>query len=281
MENKINPLISVLICTYNDADFVGASLYALGKLTKNPFVVHILDNNSNPANAAKLKSYAKKYPWVILERRIVEPRPSWIHGDSLNYLTAKLNTSYGCIMDADFSWLRKDWDQILLDQLNDTVKAAGTQTDNPIRSPNFPMIFGVIFETACLKELNINFQPKDISKGLDVAWEMGEKFLAHGWQGKMLPMRSTREHKEGPFASIAGAAEYYSLDDFGKIFGCHFGRGAFGDSYKYLKGQSPLRRFIFRLPFLGPFLLKTLTKQQRKKWIKIAKTIVDQEALHE
>lgn len=278
METKNNPLISVLICSYNDADFVGASLYALSKLTCNPFVAYVLDNNSNPAHSAKLKSYTQTYPWVELERKETGLRSSQAHAAGLNYLVTKINTPYACIMDADFSWLRKNWDQILIDQLNDKIKAAGTQTDNPIRSPNFPVIFGLLFDSACFKELDINFEPKDIAQGLDVAWEMEEKFLAHGWQGQMLPMKNTREYRKGPFFSILGCAEYYSIDNPQKIFGCHFGRGAYGTTYKYLKGQSNFQLWFFRLPYFGQLLLNFLTKKERKRWINIARKIVDQEA---
>jgi GT2 family glycosyltransferase len=51
--------LSVLIVNYNSADFVETSLYALKKLTQNPYQVFIRDNNSKLQDFLKLKKLLK------------------------------------------------------------------------------------------------------------------------------------------------------------------------------------------------------------------------------
>ena len=55
-------IISVLIVNYNSADFIENSLYALSRLTKNPFKVFIIDNRTvitgsmNPTGSGDYKN---------------------------------------------------------------------------------------------------------------------------------------------------------------------------------------------------------------------------------
>ena len=110
----MKPEITILIACFNDQKFIDISLYALSKLTKNPYQVYILDNGSELKNYKDLKKICSKYKNVFLERRETDLRGSMAHGTAFNYLVKKVNTPYFSILDADAIWLKKNWDEILI-----------------------------------------------------------------------------------------------------------------------------------------------------------------------
>jgi len=264
-------LLDIIIVNYNTADFIGISLYALKKLTRNSYQVFIRDNNSKLEDYLKLKKIVKNYNNVFLERVRTKLGGSMAHGTALNALVKKVDTPYFSILDADAIWLKKNWDQILISKINNKVKAIGTQASGN-KPQDFPLMYAILFETKAFNELGINFRPADVVKLQDTGYELREKYLRVGYRGINLEMRNTRVYKKGLFKDLM-VAEYY-LGKGHYLFASHFGRGSTLGANKHL-GAS--KRYLYRVPVLGRHFLYKKGKREKEKWIRICKEIVDKQ----
>ena len=266
-----NPILSILIVNYNSADFIAVSLESLFRLTKNPFQVFIIDNNSKVEDYNKLKKICSKFNTVYLERKEHNLKGSLAHGTALNELIKKVDTPYFSILDADAIWLKKNWDEILINQITEDIKAIGTQSP-PTKAQDFPLMFAVLFETKTFKELNIDFRPEDDVTTQDTGWELSEKFRQAGFKGKNIEQKNTRNYKKGPFKDII-CSEYYLDNDYNKIFASHFGRGSNLGNQKYRKGSN----IFYKAPFIGKLLRKNKGKKEKKEWLNICKKIINEQ----
>jgi hypothetical protein len=182
------------------------------------------------------------------------------HGTALNQLVRDIDTPYFCILDADATWLAKDWDAMLIQRLNEKVKVIGTQTSPETYKPSdFPLIFSILFETATFKKLHIDFRPSATDPTKDTGYEMREKYLNAGYLGEVLEIKNTRLYKSGPFSDII-CAEYY-LKDHNNIFACHFGRGSNPLGKKNIKTKNILLN-VSLIP-----INYALWKKDKNKWI--------------
>jgi len=283
-------LVTIVIVNYNTSAFIEISLYALAKLTKNKYKGIICDNGSRYLDKKKLTRIVSKYRNVELFFRKQSAHGSKGHGEALNILIDKINTPYGAILDADATFLKKGWDEILINQLDDKVKIIGVSpVKNSIKPADFPLMFAVLFDTRVFKALGIDMRPKNPKIGQDVGWEMREKYLHNGYAGKILEARSTREYKDGPFRDVL-CVEYY-LEGFG-IFASHFGRGASLGTEKYLTKVDNAPKYLVvakyeelnrlsRVPILK-FIAYACSKmkgyRERTEWLAICKKIIEKEA---
>jgi glycosyltransferase involved in cell wall biosynthesis len=268
MEAK--PLISVLIVSYNSADFIINTLYCLEKTTKNPYKVYVRDNNSKIEDYEKLKKHVKNIKNVVLEREETELRGSMAHGTALNALAEYVDTPYFSILDADATWLKKNWDEILLKQLVGNVKVIGTQAP-PQKPQDFPLMFSILFETKAFKELNVDFRPKDIEKRQDTGFEMRGKYMEAGYEGLNIEVKNTRTYQEGPFKNLLGVTEYYYNEDYTTMYASHFGRGSSLGAAKFRIGTN----ILYRLPVIRHYFLKRRGLKEKQEWIDICHKIVD------
>jgi hypothetical protein len=120
--------------------------------------------------------------------------------------------------------------------------------------------------------LNIDFRPKNLEKHEDTGYELREKYLSAGYEGKVLEMKNTRFYKDGPFHNLLGVGEYYLNKDFSFPFASHFGRGSTLGAAKFYK--SPFA-FSYRIPFFGPRLLRLKGASERKKWVSVCQKIIN------
>lgn len=265
-------LITVISVNYNTSDFIAMSLYGLSKLTKNKYKVIICDNGSCYLDKRKLKRIASKYSNVELVFRKQSAKGSMGHGEALNLLIEKIDAPYGVILDADAIFLKRGWEDILINQLDDKTKIIGCPpVKNPIKPSDFPSVYATLFDTETFKSLNIDMRPKSqkeaIENGQDTSWEMREKFLQQGYKCKMLEARNTREFKEGPFRDII-CAEYY-LDGYEGVFACHFGRGSSLGVAKYKSWGK-----FLSLPIINRMVRKMKGYKEKKEWLIICKEII-------
>jgi len=260
--------LSILIVAYNSSAFIDISLYALSKLTSNEFEVFILDSSSLTDDYKKLEKICKKYNNCYLERWETNLRGSLAHGTALNYLVKKVSVPYFSILDADAIWLKKDWDKILIRQLDDEVKVVGTEADGE-KPKDFPLMYAILFETETFKKINIDFRPKSVM--LDTGHELRDKYLGSGYKGRIIKSRNTRYYKEGPFRNLVGVAEHY-LDGCDGIFSSHFGRGSTLGVNKYMNTR---KRYFYKIPVLGDFFIKQKGRRETNKWINICKGIIN------
>lgn len=286
MDEKV---ITIVIAAYNMSAFVEVSLYGLAKLTKNKYKVIICDNGSSDSDKKRLKRVASKYENIELFFRKQSASGAVGHGEALDILIDKIDTPYGVILDADAIFLKKDWDEILINQLDDEVKVIGAP---PVRHPlglvDFPVVYAVLFDTEVFKSLGIDMRVKvgqEVGREMrekflksghksevqDVGWEMREQFLKSGYKGKILEVRSTRTYKGGPFRNVI-CAEYY-LEDYDDIFVCHFGRGSTLGAAKYKQWSR-----LLQLPYINLMARKIKGYRERKAWLAICKDIIDRQA---
>lgn len=262
-------LLTVIIVNYNTSDFIEISLFALTKLTKNAYKVIICDNGSRYLDKRKLKKIVSRYGNVELFFRKQSTSGSMGHGEALNLLIEKIDTPYGVILDADATFLKNRWDDILINQLGAKVKIIGCPpVKNPIKPSDFPSVYATLFDTETFKSLKIDMRPKDYKAGLDTAWEVREKFLGNGYLCKVLEVRNTREYKGGPFRDLI-CAEYY-LEGYGEVFACHFGRGATLGAAKYYKGSGLLK--LLMIP-----IIKIKGYRVKNAWLGTCKNIIENE----
>lgn len=264
--------ITVTIVNYNSSDFIDVSLYALDRLTKNPYKVIVVDNGSQDGDKARLKKIAGKYKNVSLIFRNQTASGSIGHGEALNILIGMIDTPYGVILDADATFLKSGWDEALISRLNDKAKIIGTAPPkNPSKPTDFPLMYAILFDTRVFKSLNINMLPEDIGSGRDVGWEMREKFLKAGYAGLTLDARNTREYKDGPFGKLI-CAEYY-LEGEERVFASHFGRGSTLGTGKYRGGS-----ILLNVPGIKGAIRKRMGNREKKEWIDTCRRIIDAES---
>ena len=191
----------------------------------------------------------------------------------MNILIDRIDTPYGAILDADATFLKSGWDEILINQLDDKVKIIGSS-----RGKHFLMrptdllssqIHVVLFDIKIFKSLKVDMRPTNPQIGQDVGWEIG-KFLESGYKGKVLEIRSTREYKQGPFRNVI-CDEYY-LKGYDDIFACHFGRGAGLGGPKY-KDWSKL----LQLPYINKIARKIKGYRERREWLAICREIIEKQ----
>ncbi|MFX0186841.1 MAG: glycosyltransferase [Candidatus Hodarchaeota archaeon] len=281
----MEPVLTICISTHNDSDFVLNTLLCLEKITKNNFKVIIRDNDSDLGHAEYLRKNTKKYKNVYLYRvENLNLNGSMAHGTSLNDLYNKINTRYGAIIDADFTFLHKNWDEILINELDEKCPIIGTQGPS-FKYQDFPYVFALFFYTDIFKKLNIDLRPGDVFNDAtqDTGFRVRENYLARGYKGKLLVNKYTGDYKSGPFRNI-NCQEFY-LKGYDNIFASHFWRGSSYGAWKYFVKY---RKMINRAPIIGKSLLKlTLLnkalykiarfkgKFDKKKWLKICRKIVN------
>lgn len=265
----MKPLLTILSVNYNSADFLCLCLKSLHRLTKNSWKLIICDNGSRYNDFKKLRSYVSNYENVFLFSREQNVSGSMGHGEALNILSQFIDTPYGAILDADCFPLIRNWDEQLIDQLDDKHKIIGTPlainaslTD---KHNDFPLIFLCLFETEVFKNLKIDFRPKDFSQFQDTGWELREKYKAAGYKGKNLVGLNTRFYSQGFFASTV-CVEYYGDKSCKHLICSHFGRGSNPDSPKYAKG-------IFR-----HFMARYRYHKDKRRWISICERIIDEQS---
>ncbi len=269
------PLISILTVNYNTADFVKLMLYALKHLTKNNYKVYILDNNSTINDYSKLSQYVKEYENVFLERHETNLKGSEAHGTALDYLIQKVDTKYFSILDSDATWLKQNWDEILIQQFDDKIKVIGTQAPGK-KHKDFPLMFCILFETKTFNSLNISFLPQESRNPLkDTGWQLREKYLKANYKGKIIEFKNTRSYKQGKFKNLL-VAEYYLDNNYDEIFASHYGRGASLGANKYINTKM---RYVYAIPIIGKFLLKKKGEKEKQQWIDICKNIIDNQKI--
>ena len=117
------------------------------------------------------------------------------YGIAVNDLISKIDTKYGVILDSDCTFLYKNWDEILISEINEEYPIIGTQAPvGSIKPQDFLYLFAFLFITDIMKRLKIDFRPKDIKKLEDTGFELRKKYLENGYKGKILLMRNTRNY---------------------------------------------------------------------------------------
>ncbi len=258
----MKPYLTILTVNNNSADFVLNALFCLKKLTKNPYQVFILDNNSIINDYQKLSKAIKIYPRVYLKRVKIQSTGSQAHGEALNLITKNITTPYFCILDPDAVWLKKHWDDFLISNLNQKIKIIGTPR-TASKNEVFPVAYAMLLETKSFNKIRPDFMPGNITKGQDTGWRLKSIYHQAGLKGKVFTMKNTRFEKTGYFYQVI-CAEYYFKE---QLIASHFSRGSTLGSSKYNKN-------LYKIPLIGSYLKKRNGIIEKKLWIKLCQDYV-------
>ncbi len=270
----MNAMLTICTVNFNSSDFILTMLYCLKKITKNTYKVIIRDNNSKKKDFINLKEKIKKYSNVNLYRaENFNLYGSKAHGMAINDLITKIDTKYGVLLDADFTFLHKNWDEILISEISEEYPIIGTQASEFSRKPlDFPYVYGIFFDFEIFKKLNVDFKPSlidDTSPILkDTGYKLRKLYLKNGYRGKLITNKRTTIYKSGLFRKI-NCSEFY-LSGYNKIFGSHFKRGSTVNKSKYIGNK---KITVFKIPIIGYQLLRLKVKREKKRWIKTCKLI--------
>lgn len=266
---KPNPIITILIVNYNTADFIIHAIWCLRQLTDNPYKVVVADNNSAPEDYAKLEKYCRNKDEVTCYRKEnLALTGSMAHGTTLNELVEKVDTPYFSVLDADATWLMKDWDTKMISLIDGQIKMVGTQASGD-KPRDFPLMYTILIETETFLKLKGDFRPTEDVAVTDTGMKLRQLYQQAGYTGRVLPGRNTRTYHDGPFHELLGVIEYYLGDDVGQIVASHFGRGSSLGAAK-LKGST----LLYHVPILGKALLTRRGRREKERWIQIGREIV-------
>jgi hypothetical protein len=272
--------LSVLTVNYGTADFIESMLYCLQRITCYPYKVLIADNFYSHEQTLQLKNVCAKFDDIQIFHRTQSQSGSMGHGEALDVLTPKIDTPYFAILDADATFLARNWDKILISQFDSDCKVIGTQAqlNQDRKKTDFPLMFAILFETHTFKNLDIQFKPPskaDVLKGKDTGHQLREKYMAANKKGKLLYHHYSINQKGSPFYKIA-CAEYY-LNGNKQIIASHFWRGASLVMSENISQNNGFFLKIRELPVIGPRLLTMIRKRQKNKWLKQCTKVVDEQ----
>ena len=262
--------ITILTVNYKTSDFIDLMLYAFEKLTKNQYKVVICDNYTSDDEVKRIETLTKKYKNVEAIYRKQTQMGSIGHAEAMDILVSKVDTPYFVTMDADCTFLLKDWDELLINKIDDTIKVIGTTLPKTLKGNkpmDFPLVFAVLYETKTFKELNPSFMPGDltIDKSKDTGWEIRSKYLSNGFEGKIFNAINTKFDTMTKYENIYCAVYY--LDS--QLIASHFGRGSSDGVGKYNN------KLIFKIPVFSRIVKNHIGKKERKEWIDKSYQIVD------
>jgi|APSaa5957512535_1039671.scaffolds.fasta_scaffold05151_3 hypothetical protein len=271
MNYSISKEITILTVNYNTSDFVNLMLFAFERLTKNTYKVLICDNFYNKKEALRIRAVANKYKNVEVIYRKQTQSGSVGHAEAMDILVSKVDTPYFVTMDADCTFLLKDWDEILISKIDGKIKVVGTALPESrinYKPMDFPLVFAVLYETETFNKLKPSFMPGDLKmdKTRDTGWQIRELYLKNGFKGLVFKGVNTRLVKHTPFAN-ALCAVYYCDN---QLIASHFSRGSGAGLAKYNN------RWYFNIPLISIVFKKVYGLKEKKYWINKSIYIINQ-----
>jgi glycosyltransferase involved in cell wall biosynthesis len=270
---KSSKQITIVTVNYNTSDFIELMLHSIHRLTENKYPTIICDNGSDNASTLKLVELERKHSNLEIIFRNQSQAGSIGHAEAVDLLVSKVETPYFLLMDADCCIFKKNWDQVLLKQLGDTVKVVGTPRllQNGQSLDDFPTVFSTLYETKSFNQLDCSFMPGPggAAANQDTGYLIAEKFRESGFGFKNLIAKNTRHYQQGPFGDIL-CAEYYLDKECKELFSCHFSRGSSNGKDKYRDG------LLLKLPIFKGVVRYFSGKRDRKKWINRAYQLINQ-----
>lgn len=265
----MNNQLTVITVSYNSSDFIELLLFSLKKLSFYKLEILICDNGSTHKEIEQLKKilhdYKKCFSINLLSRK-QKYTASFEHATALDLMIKKIKTPYFMVMDADAVLLKKNWDKILVDEINyaasDVIGAP--PVPNKIKNVDFPSVYTTLFRTSVFRTLNSSFIPNRISFGEDTGYMIRKNYKKNKKKSIIFDVINTRHDHDKYYFSVLCATYYYQ----NSLIASHFGRGSTNGYVKYSK-------IISKFPFIGNFLINHIGTIEKKKWIAISKKIIE------
>ena len=265
---EIDYIITIITVNFNTSDFIALILTALNKLSYFPYKVIICDNGSANKDVKRLVYICRNYDNVKLIFRKQTSCGSIGHAEALDLLVSEVETSYFVAMDSDAIMLQKNWDKLMIEQINNKVKIIGTPPEptQNIKPHKYPLPYLALYETKTFKKINQSFMPTKLK---DTAEILKDKYIEFGYLQKIFYVRSARQNNNLRYLPIICNEYYLNEEDMKNkiIFASHFGRGATLGAAKYLKK--------INVPVIAKLLKKFIGYKEKRKWINISYQIIE------
>jgi len=153
-------IIDLFVCLYNES-------YRYAEFTKD--ISSILLSNKHKINwkcvsCGKPKKIPRGYEYVGSASG--GKSPSMRHGITLNKASKLATEKYVIMLDTDLVILCKDWDDVIIKNLDKDCAAFGAGSPSQIRrAQNFPFAYFFCYRRDLLKELKLDFRPRDSKSG--------------------------------------------------------------------------------------------------------------------
>lgn len=265
IDNNMSNEITIVTVNYNTSDFVELMVEAFHRLSTKRYKIIICDNGSDEKNIIHLVKIQKQNPNIEIFFRNQSAAGSIGHAEALDLLMKKVESPYCLVMDADCCVFKRDWDQILLEKLNEKVKVYGTPRllESGDTLDDFPTTFSTIYDTEAFLSLGCSFMPGlgGAKENQDTGYLITKNFREAGLGYRNLVAKNTRHYKKGFFGNYL-CAEYYLDEECRDLFSCHFSRGSSSGKDKYKDG------LLLRIPILKKFVRQFLGDRERRAWIR-------------
>jgi glycosyltransferase involved in cell wall biosynthesis len=270
--------ITILTVNYNTSHFIKLMIYSFCVLTKRKWKMIICDNGSKESDFAKLKEIISSHKNIeLITRQQKNEQPSIAHGKAMDLLISKVDTPYFLLMDADCVFLRKFWDDDIIDQMQkDNLTLIGTPSVfNSYKPIDFPEVYATMFDTQKYKELGspslcpdevwANSNDKNNIEARDTGWLVRRECIKKGHNYYVFDAIYTKHNyiKSKNFSGIYCLEFFMRATD--EIICSHFGRGSSQGAWKFADKKT----------FLPKAFLK---RNQLNNWIKKSKKIIAKQA---
>lgn len=181
---------------------------------------------------------------IVYRERVSSHDGSRGHGDCLNLIFESMTSKYGVLVDSDVAFLCKNWDAIMIGELDSSTVMIGSEYHpSDGKMINRPNVITCAFDNTVLKQLSVDFMPsmkrivadEDMSRifgcglsqtfFLDTGCDMIKQVIDAGYTTKTLKLASPRyddTHDMIRFMKMDLKGEEYLLGD--NVICTHIGR---------------------------------------------------------
>jgi hypothetical protein len=149
----------------NSELYVNHLIYSIEKYTsdlvKRRYIIGVNSQNVDCVYIENIFKNLKIEKYKIVKNIQRKKGISDGHGKCLDSILEEMTATYGVFLDSDVYMLSKDWDQLLIKEINDKNIIVGSEyhpSDGKI--VNFPNVITCLFDVKKFKDMKISFVPK-------------------------------------------------------------------------------------------------------------------------
>lgn len=145
-----------IACNNNSHPYIRNLINSIEETKSDKYKIKFILGLNKPINVNKI---IDEYP--NFNFKLVECYTSGIgskdHGKCIDLIFKEMSSEYGVITDCDVALLEKNWDELLINQLNDKNIIIGSEyrCDKYL---NFPNVIFCLFNIEKMKKINVNFK---------------------------------------------------------------------------------------------------------------------------
>ena len=258
-----NKKLSIIITNYNTFHFVEFLLNRIAKLTKSNLQVYVHDNGSKKKEIGLLQNLCLKYHKlnikIILD--VNNSETSFAHAKALDDTIKLIDTKYCCVFDSDCVPIAKNWDELMINKLEEGYSIVGSPFYNSpnaqtVKYTDFPAPFIVMFNVEDYR-LSVTSAKAENTSTRDTSMKWRNDFIKNKLKFKVFDQYHTRDRYIKNFDSVECVCYFFNSI----LIASHLGRGSSKRKHTYFK-----RNFFYRLPLISDILRLFLFKIDFQRW---------------